>query len=237
MNIQIMNWLSMLDEEIAQKTLNILTMQDDASGGEVIIGSNNVLTYTGDTAPGFIAPASAPGELIAQSIINARDEIYRLAKLTGGVGVLKEVRSGIAYSYEFQETEQTLADTADELEEAEIKIHRIWSKWLGTEWNGVIDYPDEFGIEDVLADISVLEKSIAIVTSPTFKAEVQKKIVPKILPKVSESVSNQIEEEIEALSEVESEKLLAGINSEGENLNNPPVVVPGDVAGQEIAEQ
>lgn len=227
LNILIMNWLSMLDEEIAQKTLNILTMQGDDDRGEIVIGSNNVLTYDGTVAPGFIAPAATPGELIATSIINARDEIYRLAKLTGGVGVLKEVRSGIAYSYEFQETEQTLADTADELEEAEIRIHRLWSKWLDSEWNGVIDYPDEFGIEDVLTDLTVLEKSISIVPSPTFKSEIQKKIVPKVLPKISEDVANQIDEEIDSFMELEVEKLLASIKQESGNLNNPPAIGEG----------
>jgi len=96
LNILIMNWLSLLDEEICQKTLNILTMQGDP-GAEVTIGSNNVLTYEGDQAPGFIAPAATPGEMMLQAIEKARDEIYRLAKLTGGVSELKEMRSGVAF--------------------------------------------------------------------------------------------------------------------------------------------
>jgi hypothetical protein len=231
LNIMIMNWLSMLDEEIFQKTLNILVMQEE-TGAEIVIGSNNVLTYAGDQPPGFIAPASTPGELIQASIEKARDEIYRLAKLTGGVGVLKEVRSGVAYSYEFQETEQTLADTADEIEDAEIKIHRIWCKWMGTEWQGVIDYPDEFGIEDVLTDLKVLESSIALVPSPTFKAEVQKKIVPKVLQKASEETISSIEEEIDQFTEIELEKLLNQI--EGGDANQVDTANQVDASGNLI---
>jgi hypothetical protein len=197
LNIQIMNWMSMLDEEIAQKCLNILVMKAE-SGAEVVIGSNNVLTYEGDQVPQFIAPAATPGELIQTSIEKARDEIYRLAKLTGGVGVLKEVRSGIAYSYEFSETEQSLANIADELERAEENIHRLWCKWLGSEWKGNIDYPDEFGIEDILSDLKVLDQAIGMVQSPTFSSEIQKKILNKILPKINEEQLKEMEDEIDA---------------------------------------
>jgi len=210
LNILIMNWLSMLDEEISQKTLNILVMQGTTED-EVVIGANNVLTYEGEQAPQFIAPAAIPGELIQTSIEKARDEIYRLAKLTGGVAQLKEVRSGISWSYEFQEAEQTLADTADELEEAEERMHRIWCKWMEIEWKGNIDYPEEFGVEDVLSDLKVLEQASAFVKSPTFKAEVQKKIVPSILPKIDEELSKVIDDEIDEMTQMEAEQQLQGM--------------------------
>ena len=208
LNILIMNWLSLLDEEICQKTLNILTMQGDP-GAEVTIGSNNVLTYEGDQAPGFIAPAATPGEMMLQAIEKARDEIYRLAKLTGGVSELKEMRSGVAFSYSFQETETTLADTADELEAAEEKVHNLWYRWMDAEWSGIIDYPDEFGIEDVLADLKVLENSMAMVSSPTFKIEVEKKIADKILPKADKDMLSNIFQEITDLVMEEMENLKA----------------------------
>lgn len=210
LNILIMNWLSMLDEEISQKTLNILVMQG-ATEDEVVIGANNVLTYEGDTAPQFIAPAATPGELIQTSIEKARDEIYRLAKLTGGVAQLKEVRSGVSWSYEFQEAEQTLSDTADELEEAEERIHRIWCKWMSMEWEGNIDYPEEFGVQDVLSDLKTLEQASTFVKSPTFKAEVQKKVVPSILPKIDETLSKTIDDEIDEMTQMETEQQLQGM--------------------------
>lgn len=231
MNLLILNWLSLLDEEIAQKTLNILTVATSPNApSEVVIGSSNVLEYTGDKAPAFIAPASEPGEMIHRSVLSMRDEIYRQARLTGGMGVLKEMKSGLSLSYGFQETGQALADTADSIEHSEIKVMQVWAMWFKQDWKGVVSYPDDFGIEDLPADMEVVQKADTMINSSTFKAAIRQKIADRILPKMTEADRKKVTEEI--IEGVDAAQELADElrKTQLEELKNPPEQNPSPTA-------
>jgi len=204
-NIAILNWSSLVDEEVYQKTLNILCMQRDREQKqEVTIGSDNVLEWEGTTAPFFLAPSTDPGAFIASMIDRARDEVYRLAKLGGGLGLVQpqKVPSGIAQAFEFNETNRTLAEHADEIEMAENQIHRIWHAWLGIEWQGTVDYPDDFSVESFADELDIVLKAKQTIRSPTFKREVEKRLVRKMLRNASPLLNQFISAEIEVMPEL-----------------------------------
>jgi len=204
-NVIISNWCSLIDEEIFQKTLNILCLQkghDDKQ--EVVIGSDNVLEWEGGQAPFFLAPSTDPGSFISAMIEKMRDEIYRLAKLGGGLGLTTPQRtpSGIAQAFEFNETNRVLIERADEIERAENEVHRLWHKWLGLEWQGLVDYPEDFSVESFNDELDVALKAKQNVRSPTFKREVEKKLVRKMMQNVNPVLLNAIGVEIDILPEL-----------------------------------
>jgi len=199
-NVAILNWSSLIDEEIYQKCLNILCIQRSAGSDkeEIVIGSNNALEWDGTTPPFFLAPATDPGAFIQTQIDRMRDEIFRLAKLGGGLGLdLNTQRSGISHAYEFNETNRTIAEKADEVERAENEVHRLWFKWLGKTWDGIIDYPDTFSVESFDSELNLAMTSKDAVSSTTFHQEMEKRVVKKILHNVSSNITEQIFKEIE----------------------------------------
>lgn len=197
-NVAILNWCSLIDEEIYQKCLNILCMETQPEDREeIVIGNNNTLEYSGQP-PFYLAPATDPGSFIQSQIDRARDEIIRISKQGGGMGIeVQAKQSGIAHAYEFNETNRTIAEHAQELETSENKIHKLWHKWMNREWAGEVDYPDEFSIESFDQEISIAMQSRNVIFSERFHKEQEKKLAKKMMQNISEEIEREIMEEIE----------------------------------------
>ena len=184
-NIEILNLSSLIDEETYQKCLNILVMQmPTEKKGAIEIGGNNVLLWEGDHQPYYLAPASEPGNFMLELIKHCIQEIYRIAKLGGDTGV-QEAQSGIAYTWEFNQTNRMLADKADLMERGENELHRLWAKWVGVEWKGYINYPDDFNVEKFEDEIKRLVDIKLAVRSPEFKRIMEKRVASRAMSKSS----------------------------------------------------
>ena len=200
-NIAILNWGSLADEEIAERCLNILTMPDPGDDKPIHLSHHNVLLYPpGDNKPEYMSLNETPLKLIIEWMKNGKDEIFRLAKLSGSTGLLgpREATSGIAYAYEFNETNQTLSDKAQGMEQGEREIARLIAKWLGKEkFSGSIEYSDEFGVIDAMMMLTELQKARDNLTSETAIKTLEKKVVSKIFARSPEKLRSEIAEEIE----------------------------------------
>lgn len=216
-NIALMNWSSLGDEEIAERCLNILTMESNGQDTPEVLSHHNILEYmVGSKPPEYLVPGETPLELIGNWIDRAKDEIYRLSKLSGSTGLLgvREATSGIAYAYEFNETNQSLAKKAEGMEQGEIEVHRMIARWLGKEWDGSITYPREFGVDDFLQQLSLLSEARGSLTSVTAIRELEKKITAKMFARDSMELRSTIKTEIES-----SDPHLVGF---AENFNSVP---------------
>lgn len=198
-NLAILNWSSFGDEEIAERCLNILAMERDQGDAPAVLSHSNVLEYApGASPPQYLQPGSTPLEMIGKWIDRAKDEIYRLAKLGGSTGLLgvREATSGIAYAYEFNETNQSLAKKAESLEQAEVEIHRLVAKWMGKNFDGMITYPKEFGVDDFITEFQILAEARANLTSETALKELEKKLASKLFARDPMDLRAKILEEI-----------------------------------------
>lgn len=229
-NLAILNWSSLGDEEIAERCLNILTMEADSGDSAATLSHSNVLTYAaGSQPPQYLTPGVTPLELIGKWIDRAKDEIYRLAKLGGSTGLLgvREATSGIAYAYEFNETNQSLARKAESLEQAEYEIHRLFAKWLNTNFDGSIIYPKEFGVDDFITEFQILAEGRNNLTSETANKELQKKTVGKLFAREPMELRAKMIKEIEASNSVpigivESFQTVPGALTSGSGAQTKP---------------
>jgi hypothetical protein len=199
-NIAILNWSSLGDEEIAERCLNILTMEGGGNDSPEILGHHNILEYsTGAKPPEYLTPGDTPLKLIGEWIDRAKDEIFRLSKLSGSTGLLgvREATSGIAYAYEFNETNQSLGKKAEGMEQCEIAVHRLVSKWLRKEWDGKVAYPREFGVDDFLMEFQILGSARTNLTSETAIKEIEKRVAAKMFARHPMKLRSEIESEIE----------------------------------------
>lgn len=200
-NIGILNWSSLADEEIFERCLNVLAMPTNDSNESVQLSHGNILNFPMDAqhAPQYLTPGTSPLDLIGKHIDRAKDEIYRLAKLGGSTGLLgvREATSGIAYAYEFNETNQSLARKAVFLEQAEMEIHRLYALWMRKVFDGRIIYPREFGVEDFLLELQVLMQARSQLSSVTAVKEVEKKITARMFAH-EEELRDKVAKEIDS---------------------------------------
>ena len=112
--------------------------------------------------------------------------------------------SGTALSLENQSLYAVLSEKADNVEEAEYLIFELWAKWENLEFDGVIDYPDDFSVDALAVDI---QNALMILGAPMqseiFKKELQKKLAVAVLPKLSEQTKEAINNEIDAAPPIE----------------------------------
>jgi hypothetical protein len=204
LNVGILNMDSMIDEAVYQQVLNILVIgRQPQDAEEIIIGTNNVLEYSGDRPPYFLSPSTAPTAFMEDRTQRLREEIYRLAKLGGGLGLEpRAAPSGVALAFEFNETNAVLAERADELENAESAAHRLWHKWLRSEWRGAIDYPDDFSVQSFLEELQMITTGGDAIRSPTFRRTLEKRAAKRILRNTEKEVLERVDQEIDFIPEI-----------------------------------
>lgn len=205
-NIGILNWSSLGDEEIYERCLNVLAMEAGDDGRPIELSEGNILEFPEGSSnkPYYLEPGATPLERIQAWIDHAKNEIRRLAKinLSAGLGDVRQASSGIAKAFSFVETNQSLAAKALNMEQTEIKIHKLIAKYLNEEFDGVNEYPREFGVEDLLTLYQELQAARSTLTSPTAIKTAEKKVSRKIFARESMELRDQIEEEIDAASDI-----------------------------------
>ncbi len=201
LNIAILNLCSLMDEEAYTRCLSVLIMEKSDVDAPVQLGHHNVLEYAvGTQPPSYLTPGETPLKLLGEQVERLRDEIYHLAKMGGTTGIrkMREATSGIAYAFEFNETNQSLAHKAECLEQAETEIHRLLAKRWTQEFKGVILYPREFGVDDFLTELQILAESRANLTSETAIKAVEKRLVNKFFARYPQDFRDKVTKEIDS---------------------------------------
>lgn len=199
-NIAILNWSSLGDEEIFERCLNVLTMERAEGDAPIELTAENVLEYEpGTNQPAYLVPGATPLELISSWIDRAMEEIRRLAKLniSTGVGDVRQASSGISKAFAFLETNQSLVAKALGLEQVETELHVLLARWLDEEFDGSISYPRDFGVEDFLTLFQEMDMARGSLTSETAIKEYEKRLSRKLFAKEEQKLRNKIEREID----------------------------------------
>ncbi|MEK9698976.1 MAG: phage portal protein, partial [Candidatus Poseidoniales archaeon] len=98
--------------------------------------------------PYLLQPSSASIDSLLNSINQKVEAIDRMSHM-GGIRSIESRRlSGVALATEFQLLNARLAEKADLLEHAEEQIWTIFANWQDAVWDGTVDYPDTFNIQD-----------------------------------------------------------------------------------------
>ena len=199
-NAAILNWSSLGDEEVYERCLNILAMERGEGDAATELSHHNVLEYDpGAHPPQYLVPGPSPLELIGKWIDRAKEEIYRLAKMGGSVGQksMHHATSGIAYAFEFNETNQALVTKSMNLQQAEVQVHQLLAAWMGKTFLGVIEYPVEFGVQDFLLEFQKLAEARASLTSETAVREIEEKLCCQLFALNSAELREKVRQEIE----------------------------------------
>jgi hypothetical protein len=97
---------------------------------------------------------------------------------TGGVRATESrTLSGVAMETEFQLLNARLSEKADNLELAEEQMWKLWAEYMGTVWDGEIDYPGSFNMRDTQKEIDQLVKAKSAATDPRVMQVIDHEII------------------------------------------------------------
>jgi len=187
-NRALYNWCSLLDEILYRQTFSQLVMPEDPKSpiNDKALGTARGLGFPPDSrhAPHFISPDASQARVLMEQIERGIEEIYRLATLRGAIGVAEE-SSGVARSYDFMITNNTLSSKALNMEEAEMKALRFWAKWQGIEEPGnVVEYPGEFEVSSLGEEMENILKAAELGISERFQQVMKERIVKRMAPRL-----------------------------------------------------
>lgn len=204
----IYNELSELEQliRISNHPSLVKTSQTQASAG-----AGSIVQMPDDLPEGLkpflLEPQGSGIEGILASISNKVEAIDRMAHM-GGIRSIESRRlSGVALATEFQLLNARLAEKADNLEHAEEQIWRIYAMWQGTTWDGMIDYPDSFNIQDKYNDMNMLKLAKeAGIQSPVLNAEVEKQMLRIIVD--NDETYDELEDKMEEMPMIATDTTL-----------------------------
>lgn len=209
----IFNMCSWLNEILANQTFSVLTYPSTSSDS-LTIGTSNALGYPADAShePKFIAPSADPANIISAQITKLQEECYRMAGTVNVTGVRSEM-SGVAKQWDYEQTNQVLADFADILENCELQLADLFMRFTGVEFEYTLSYPSDFTISDLNTELNNAEIAKGLNFGDSFNIEIYKKVLTAYLPELSDEDFDNLVEEYKA--ELEKTKL-----DEEHNLQN-----------------
>jgi hypothetical protein len=144
-------------------------------------GSGSIIQMPENMDPGLkpylLEFNGASVDSIYKAIEHSIDTIDKLAN-TGSVrSTASKSMSGLAMQTEFQLLNAKLSEKADNLELAEEQMWELFAQYQGTVWDGEIDYPDSFSIQDQEKEFSNLQMAKSTATGPEALAVVDQMLI------------------------------------------------------------
>ena len=175
----IYNELSELEQVIRISNHPTLVMTEgvDASAGAgavIVIEDTDV---DPQLKPYMLQPSAQSIGSILQSIETKIGMIDRMANLSSMRSTSRATASGVSLKIERELLNVKLAQMADNLEICEEQLMKHFAHFYDLQFDGVIDYPDNFDMTDTYTELDFLMKaSVAPVSSAQFKTEIAKQI-------------------------------------------------------------
>lgn len=202
------NHCSWLGEILRNQTFPLLTIPSlDAK--DLVIGTNNALGYNPDYShePNFIAPPSDPATILQNQIASLVQEMYRMANLSFIISTTQNNNSGIARQWEFERTNQQLANFAVQCAHAEIAVMNLVAQWVNEDITYTVAYPDNFGIVDVTEELTQAQAVLDMGLGDGLREEVLKKVLAAYCPDIPDE---RFDELVEQLQKQTDDKTHAG---------------------------
>lgn len=192
------NHCSWLGEILRNQTFPLLTIPSlDAK--DLVIGTNNALGYNPDYShePNFIAPPSDPATILQNQIASLVQEMYRMANLSFIISTTQNNNSGIARQWEFERTNQQLANFAAQCAHAETAMMNLVAKWVNEDITYTVAYPDNFGIVDVTEELTQAQAVLDMGLGDGLREEVLKKVMAAYCPDIPDERFDELVEQLQ----------------------------------------
>lgn len=170
-----------------------------SQGTDATAGAGAIIQMEDGLDPGLkpylLQPNGASIDSVLSTINQKVESIDRMASL-GGIRSIESRRlSGLGLQTEFQMLNSRLADIALNLEHSEEMIWRMYAMYQGTAFDGVIEYPRSFSIQDKANEVTMLKQAKdSNIQNPVINEAIDKMIFEVIAEDedmVKETLQNQ----------------------------------------------
>lgn len=199
----IYNSCSELKQILRDQTFAFLAIQGDSKEyDELSVGTSKALLYPEDrNVPQYVSPPGENAQVYFTHIDRQISKIFQLAKLEGGSasfnGQVAVEQSGVSKAWDFNQTNSALSKKASNLEDGETKLWQLFALWGSKEFDGSVQYPNEFSIQSLKQDMDEAEQAIRLNLGKEFNLEIKKAIIKKKFPRASEEDQNKMISEME----------------------------------------
>lgn len=174
----IYNATSEVDQAIRMDSHPSLVATPDTQVGT---GSGALIRIPDNLDPGLkpymLEYSGASVDSIYASIKHTVEAIDKMAN-TGAVRATESrTLSGVAMETEFQLLNARLSEKADNLELAEEQMWRLFAEYMGTQWQGMIEYPGSFNVRDTSKEIEQLQTAKNTATDPLVLRKIDEHIL------------------------------------------------------------
>lgn len=164
------------------------------------IGTNNMLNVDANAShmPSFIAPPMEPVQMLQSEMERIIEDMFRQANLTS-VLAIQTKQSGVAKQWDFEETTNTLADAAENCENAEKRIVELFLLWTNTSVTDLkIKYPRTFNITDVEDELQKAQQmKDLLVGGDVVKREIDRKAAQVYFADIDDARYDEVMDEID----------------------------------------
>lgn len=205
---RLFNLDSELDEILRSQTFSLLTMQvpDDSTSQTKIdaaavagqtIGTNNLLVHSGST-PAFIAPPDGPARVYLDRIAGLQARIDDIALNVANPSARE---SGIALQMRFQAINAELSRFASRMEDLERNAWELSRRWLQMTTAPTVQWPRDFNLLDVLAELQILAEMRANAMPEAVIAQQMRRIVSQQFVGADQLAQDEIQQAIDRLQQ------------------------------------
>jgi len=217
---RLFNARSELDEILRGVTFPLLSLQVppeasatfDAAKTSATIGTHSMVVHSGIT-PAFIAPPNGPADVYLRQIEHLQATISRITFEDVMAGPQAASESGVSRKLRFEALNADLATFARQLQALERRMWELFARACGTPNRVEANWPADFNLADVLAELDVLASMQATGFPPAVLAEKQRAIVGV---------------EFDGADEATKAKLLAAIDETAQAASRPTGGEGGD---------
>lgn len=192
-------------KEIIENTaFPMLSLPYDAGAGETQeVSAKNILQFDPDkpgSKPEWLEPPHSSLAELREWVQQDAQEIARIALMGGlrNVETSTQPWSGLSIKTLAQQLYAVLCEKADNAEQAELDLLRLYGDWESSPFEGDVVYNRDFAVEDITDLQTSIQALGAEVSSKLFEKERQKKAVDAVLPVLDEALRDQIHGEIDA---------------------------------------
>jgi len=205
---RLFNLDSELDEILRAQTFSLLTMQvpddstseaklDAATVAGQTIGTNNLLVHSGST-PAFIAPPDGPARVYLDRIAGLQARIDDIALNVANPNARE---SGIALQMRFQAINAELSRFASRMEDLERNAWELSRRWLQMTTAPTVQWPRDFNLLDVLAELQILAEMRANAMPEAVIAQQMRRIVSQQFVGADQMAQDEIQQAIDRLQQ------------------------------------
>lgn len=180
-------------------------------GTEVSAGAGAIIQMEEGIDPGLrpyiLQPDGASIDSVLNSIRQKIESIDRMASLGGIRSVESRRLSGIGLQTEFQLLNSRLADIALNLEHSEEQIWRLYARLQDTVFDGEIEYPRSFSIQDKANEVTMLKQAKDSNIQDPKIIKILDQMILKAIVDDSDHYEELMEEEMEHPTQTEQTKI------------------------------